>query len=52
MTALQAMTDIMATSLAPARASMLLLALFAGVAVVMAAGGVFGVMFYTVNLRR
>ena len=50
-TALQAMTDIMNTSLAPARASMLLLALFAGVAVVMAAVGVFGVMSYTVNLR-
>jgi putative ABC transport system permease protein len=50
-TALQAMTDIMNTSMAPARASMLLLALFAGVAVVMAAVGVFGVMSYTVNLR-
>jgi putative ABC transport system permease protein len=50
-TALQAMTDIMNTSLAPARASMLLLALFAGVAMVMAAIGVFGVMSYTVNLR-
>jgi ABC-type antimicrobial peptide transport system permease subunit len=50
-TAVQAMTDIVDTSLAPARASMLLLALFAGVAVVMAAVGVFGVMSYTVNLR-
>jgi predicted permease len=50
-TSLQAMTDIMSTSLAPARASMLLVVLFAGVAVVMAAVGVFGVMSYSVNLR-
>ena len=51
-TALQTMTDIMQTSLAPARASMLLVALFAGIAVIMAAVGVFGVMSYMVNLRR
>ncbi|HET7697346.1 MAG TPA: ABC transporter permease [Vicinamibacterales bacterium] len=50
-TALQAMTDIVNTSLAPARASMRLLTLFAAVAVLMAAVGVFGVMSYTVNLR-
>jgi putative ABC transport system permease protein len=50
-TALQAMTDIMRTSMAPARATMLLLALFAGIAVVMAAVGVFGVMSYAVTLR-
>ena len=50
-TSLQAMTDIMRTSMAPARATMLLLALFAGLAVVMAAVGVFGVMSYAVNLR-
>jgi predicted permease len=50
-TALKSMTDVVDASLAPARASMLLLALFAGVAVVMAAVGVFGVMSYTVNLR-
>jgi putative ABC transport system permease protein len=48
---LQAMTDIMRTSIAPTRASMLLLALFAGIALVMAAIGVFGVMSYAVNLR-
>jgi putative ABC transport system permease protein len=50
-TSLQAMTDIMRTSVAPARASMLLLTLFAGIAMLMAAIGVFGVMSYAVNLR-
>jgi predicted permease len=48
---LQAMTDIMRTSIAPARASMLLLTLFAGVALVMAAVGIFGVTSYTVSRR-
>ena len=50
-TSLQAMTDIMRTSVAPARASMLLLTLFAAIAMVMSAVGVFGVMSYAVNLR-
>ena len=50
-TSLQAMTSIMRTSIAPARASMLLLVLFAGIAMAMAAVGVFGVMSYAVNLR-
>jgi putative ABC transport system permease protein len=50
-TGVQAMTDIMRTSIAPARASMLLLTLFASIAMVMAAVGVFGVMSYAVNLR-
>jgi putative ABC transport system permease protein len=50
-TSLQAMTDIMRTSIAPTRASMLLLVLFAGIAMAMAAVGVFGVMSYGVNLR-
>jgi putative ABC transport system permease protein len=50
-TGLQAMSDIMRTSIAPARASMLLLVLFAAIAMVMAAVGVFGVMSYGVNLR-
>jgi putative ABC transport system permease protein len=50
-TGLQAMSDIMRTSIAPARASMLLLVLFAAIAMVMAAVGVFGVMSYSVNLR-
>jgi putative ABC transport system permease protein len=50
-TNMQSMTDIMRASVAPTRASMLLLALFAGIAMVMAAIGVFGVMSYSVNLR-
>ena len=50
-TAMQTMPEIERQSMAPARASMLLLTLFAGIAVVMAAIGVFGVMSYTVTLR-
>ena len=50
-TRVQSMDDIMRTSIAPTRASMLLLVLFAGIAIVMAAIGVFGVMSYAVNLR-
>jgi putative ABC transport system permease protein len=51
LTGLQAMTDIMRTSIAPTRASMLLLVLFAAIAMAMAAVGVFGVMSYAVNVR-
>jgi len=50
-TNVQSMSDIMRTSVAPTRASMLLFMLFAGIAMVMAAVGVFGVMSYSVNLR-
>jgi len=50
-TSVQTMNDIVRSSLAPTRASMLLIAVFAGVALVMAAVGVFGVMSYAVNLR-
>ena len=50
-TGVRAMTDIMRTSVAPTRASMMLLTLFAGIALVMAAVGVFGVMSYAVTLR-
>jgi putative ABC transport system permease protein len=50
-TNVQSMADIMRRSVAPARATMLLLTLFAAVAMVMAAVGVFGVMSYAVNLR-
>jgi putative ABC transport system permease protein len=50
-TAMQPMTDIVRRSAAPARASMLLLVLFAAIAAAMAAIGVFGVMSYVVNLR-
>ena len=50
-TSIQPVTRILETSSAPARASMLLLTLFAGVAVLMSAIGVFGVMSYAVTLR-
>jgi putative ABC transport system permease protein len=50
-TGMQSMTDIMRLSVAPTRASMLLLILFATIAMVMAAVGVFGVMSYAVTLR-
>ena len=50
-TGMQSMTDIMRTSVAPTRASMLLLVLFAAIAMIMAAVGVFGVMSYSVTLR-
>jgi putative ABC transport system permease protein len=50
-TRVETMHDIVRTSLAPARASMLLLTLFAAIALVMAAVGVFGVMSYGVLLR-
>jgi putative ABC transport system permease protein len=50
-TRIESMHDIVRESLAPARASMLLLMLFAAIALVMAAVGVFGVMSYAVLLR-
>jgi len=45
------MTDMMQESLAPARSSMLLLLIFAAVALVMAAVGVFGVLSFSVTRR-
>ena len=50
-TNIRSMAEIVHTSVAPARASMLLVTLFAGIAMVMAAVGVFGVMSYMVTLR-
>jgi putative ABC transport system permease protein len=46
---LQTMEDIVATTVAPQRASMILLGIFASVALAMAAVGVFGVLSYTVK---
>jgi putative ABC transport system permease protein len=43
--------DVVTSSLAQQRFSMLLLALFAGIAVFLAAVGLYGVVAYTVNLR-
>jgi putative ABC transport system permease protein len=50
-TNLRTMTEIMGLSVAPARGLMLLLGLLAGVALVMAVIGVFGVLSYTVSRR-
>ncbi|PYR79689.1 MAG: hypothetical protein DMF86_02905 [Acidobacteria bacterium] len=50
-TRMRSMDEILRVSVAPKRASMLLFSVFAGMALVMAAIGVFGVMSYTVNLR-
>lgn len=48
---LQTMETILATSTAPARSSMVLVTLFAGVALTLAVIGVFGVLSYTVTQR-
>jgi putative ABC transport system permease protein len=50
-TNLRTLAEIEALSMAPARSSMLLLTIFAGVALVMAAIGVFGVLSFNVNRR-
>jgi putative ABC transport system permease protein len=46
---MQTMDAIISRATAPARSSMLLVALFAGVALTLAVVGVFGVLSYTVN---
>ena len=48
---LRTLAEIQALSMAPARSSMLLLTIFAGVALVMAAIGVFGVLSFNVTRR-
>ena len=50
-TRVRTMTEHMQGALAPARSSMLLLLIFAGVALVMAAIGVFGVLSFSVTRR-
>jgi putative ABC transport system permease protein len=44
--------EVIAQSIVPARSSMVLLACFAGLALVMAAVGVYGVLSYTISLRK
>jgi predicted permease len=50
-TMVRTMTDVRRASLAPARSSMLLLTIFAAIALVMAAVGVFGVLSFSVTRR-
>ena len=47
----QTLEDLLSTSLAPRRFNMLLLGIFAGVALVLAAVGLYGVMSYSVTWR-
>ncbi|MGD9905109.1 MAG: ABC transporter permease [Vicinamibacterales bacterium] len=52
LTRLQTMDDIVARALAPTRSSMTLVSVFAGVALVLAVVGVFGVVSYAVAQQR
>jgi putative ABC transport system permease protein len=50
--AIQTVEDVFASSAAPRRAAALLLSIFGGIALVLAAVGIYGLLSYVVNARR